>query len=273
MCSNQKGINATTTVGSCNWIPWESLWVQKLPDPTRVFSLLVIGIMVIRFLITTDWDFGLVLAGFFFNPYVVVFFSLACLVLYLGLKNESAAQLPIYDRWTAEWYWWNAWLYHMTMDGASGSFRAVPVVVQQYDQLDLRFPDRHVVPWGIGCIELFIMGPMSLWTLWAVLQRNPLRFPLELVTSTLQFFGMVLFVAAEVYEGQLNVPALDPVGVPGNPWANVKLNLYHFTYYWFGFWFCNFIWFFIPLFRIHRALDECRLALATTVASPTKKSD
>jgi hypothetical protein len=39
------------------------------------------------------------------------------------------------------------------------------------------------------------------------------------------------------------VPALDPVGVPGNKWANVKFDFYHFTYYWFGFWFCNLIWY------------------------------
>jgi hypothetical protein len=65
---------------------------------------------------------------------------------------------------------------------------------------------------------------------------------------------MILFIAAEVMEGQLNVPALDPVGVPGNRWANVKFfDLYHFTYYWFGFWFCNLIW-----YDLHVLLYDCR---------------
>jgi hypothetical protein len=72
---------------------------------------------------------------------------------------------------------------------------------------------------------------------------------LELIVSSFQFMGMVLFIAAEVMEGQLNVPALDPVGVPGNRWANVKFDLYHFTYYWFGFWFCNLIWYVMDCVR------------------------
>jgi hypothetical protein len=274
---NGHGCAMPVAMGGCQWIPWDSLWVQNLPDPTRVFSLLVIGIVLLRFLMVTNWDFSATISGFFLNPYVLFFFSMASMTAYRGVvvshnqNTKSTPHLPVYDRWAAEWYWWNAWLYHMTMDGASGSFRLVPVVVNQYDMLDLRFPNRHVVPWCIGVVELFIMGPLCLVTLWAILKRNAMRFPLELVTSSFHLFGMILFVAAEVYEGQLNVPALDPVGVPSDLWANVKLNLYHITYYWFGFWFCNLIWLVVPMLRIRRALDECRFALAAVAVD--KKSD
>lgn len=88
-------------------------------------------------------------------------------------------------------------------------------------------------------------------------QNHPLRYPMELITSTFQFMGMIVFVFAELNEGQLNVPAIDPVGIPGNRWANVKVfDLYHFTYYWFGFWFCNFVWGF-------RTLLSCYGIIAT----------
>lgn len=161
------------------------------------------------------------------------------------------------DSWTAEWYWWNAWLYHGVMDGASGTFRLIPVVVQQYDTLDRRFPTGHVVPWVVGLIELFIMQPACLLTLYAILTQSSYRYPLEILTSTFHIAGMLVFVISEVYEGQLNVPALDPVGVPGNAWANVKfLDFYHFTYYWFGFWFCNLVWGYVPAYRIWRSLQE-----------------
>lgn len=143
--------------------------------------------------------------------------------------------------------------------GGSGTFQLVPVVVQQYSNLDLRFVNHHVVPWIVGAIELFVMQPLCIATLMAILYKSPLRFPLELVTSTFQLMGMIVFVGAEVYEGQLSVPALDPVGIPGNRWANVKLfDFYHFTYYWFGFWFCNLIWGFVPYYRIMRAVGECK---------------
>jgi hypothetical protein len=238
---------------------WEK--AQQYPDPTRCFSFLVIAIIVVNYLIAVDWDFTLVFWGFFANSYVVFFFTLACLTVYLAQRNQTQP-LPVYDRWAAEWYWWNAWFYHMTLDGASGSFRLVPVVVNQYDMLDLRFINRHPIPWGVGVVELFLMGPLCLACVYAIHTRHVARYPLEFVTCAVQYMGLIIFMVSEVVlDGQVNVPALDPVGVPGNAWANLKFDLYHFTYYWFGFWFCNLVWAFVPLVRVKRAWDECRVAL------------
>jgi len=251
-----------------------SSFVARFLDPTRVFSLLVIAIMVYRYLEEEQWRFERALWGFFWNPFVVLAFAVSSAVPYFAVtkrndsNNNKQKPLPLSasDKMAAEWYWWNAWLYHLVMDGFSGSFQLVPVVVQQYNTLDDRFRTHHVVPWTIGVIEIACMAPFCLLTIWAILARHPLRYPLELVTSTFQFTGMVVFVAAEVYEGQLNVPALDPVGVPGDRWANLKVwdcDLYHFTYYWFGFWFCNLVWGFVPAYRIARSLYECQTRMMT----------
>jgi EXPERA (EXPanded EBP superfamily) len=251
---------------------WESRTARSIPDPTRMFSLLVITIMILRYAQRHDWDFKIAMtSGFFLNPYVVSFFCMASFSVYYGYSTKpvSASPLPLYDKWVVEWYWWNSWLFHMTMDGVSGSLRLVPVVVQQYDMLDLRFPNRHVVPWIIGMIELVIMGPLCMITAASILKRHPARFALELITSTLHITGMVVFVVAELYEGQLCIPALDPVGVPGNMWANMKFDMYHFVYYWFGFWFCNLIWGFVPLLRIRRALFECSRAFQLSTITTT----
>jgi EXPERA (EXPanded EBP superfamily) len=242
-------------LGGCQWVDWDAY--QSLPDLTRLFSLTVIGIMTFRYLQAHQWNFMLVMTGFYLHPLVILFFVLATATVYLGLSgSEQFEPLPRYERWIVEWYWWNAWLFHMTMDGASGTYRLIPVVVQQYDILDQRFPTGNVMPWVIGWIELFMHGPLCLVTLYAILQRHPLRFPLEIVTSTFQFFGMVGFILGELYEGQIHVPAKDPVGtlvtavdgtVSINSWGNVKfLDMYHFVYYWFGFWFCNLIWAVVP---------------------------
>jgi hypothetical protein len=237
--------------GQCHWIDWNSVFIQKvLPDPTRIFSFLVIGIIILRYLESHEWDVSLILSGFILNPYVVISFAIACATLYVSRPTAETKPLPIYDRWAVEWYWWNAWFYHMVMDGASGTFQLVPVVVHQYQMLDKRFSNHHPVPWTVGAIELFIMGPLCLAVVYCILKRHPARFPLELIVSSFQVMGMILFIAAEVMEGQLNVPALDPVGVPGNRWANVKFfDFYHFTYYWFGFWFCNLIWYVMIMWK------------------------
>jgi len=256
-------------VFGCHWvtdgIDWENedSAIRRCPDPTRVFSFLVVAIMVFRFLEANEWKLEEAAWGFFLNLYVVFSLSLSIAVVYAASGRGNGKPLSVADKWAAEWYWWNAWLYHLTMDGFSGSFQKVPVVVQQYFVLDNRFRTHHVVPWIIGVIEITCMAPCCLLTIWFILKRHPLRYPMELVTSTFQFMGMVVFVAAEVYEGQLNVPALDPVGIPGNRWANVKIfDLYHFTYYWFGFWFCNLAWGFVPYYRIMRSLQECHERMA-----------
>jgi EXPERA (EXPanded EBP superfamily) len=233
----------------------------------RAFSLLVIAIMSARYLMAFDYSVAKLLQGFYLHPPVLLALALYSLPYYYLHNNKSQPQLsPLStsDKRVVEWYWWNAWLYHTVMDGMSGSFHVVPVVVQQYFILDKRFEAHHVVPWLIGAIELFVMAPLCFVTMRAILNKSPYRYPLEIVTSAFQLFGMLVFVGAEVYEGQLNVPALDPVGIPGKgAWANVQFfNLYHVTYYWFGFWFCNLVWGVVPLRRIAVAVRECHQALA-----------
>ena len=264
-----SGSNGDAAVSSMSLPSWF--------DPTRAFSLLVIAIMSLRYLAAKNWDVKLLLWGFYAHPGVVVPFWVASAPwLYRRYRRtrtqQPASPLSEADRGAAEWYWWNAWLYHSAMDGLSGSFHVVPVVVQQYFILDQRFVNRHVVPWLIGVVELFIMAPLCIATIHTILNPNHhksghRRWALELITSTFQLFGMIAFVGAEVYEGQLNVPALDPVGSVGGRWSgdggrwnNVRFNVYHLTYYWFGFWFCNLVWGVVPLWRIYRACQECSKA-------------
>lgn len=267
-----KAAAATVELGLFQGVNWEAL--QKLPDPTRMFSWIVIGFPLVRFLHGHEWNIGLVISGFFVNPYVLGCLAAAVATSYFAAaapKNNNDNPLAVYDRWTSEWYWWNAFLYHGVMDGGTGSFCGVPVMLQQYQVLDRRFITHHSVPYTVGVVEFVIMQPCCLALVWAVHRRSAFRFPLEIVTCCLHMFGCIMFVVAEYYEGQLNVPSLDPVGVEGNRWANVKLDFYHFMYYWFGFWFCNLVWIAIPSIRLYRAFAECIASLEATKRS--KKSD
>lgn len=254
--TSSSGSN-TKDIGLLQWVDWQSPALKHyVPDPTRMFSWFVIGFPIVRFLMDHDFDFALVLTGFVLDPFVLACLAVAVATSYVA-TSKSSSSLPVYDRWAAEWYWWNAFLYHGVLDGATGSFGQVPVMLSQYQVLDRRFSTHHSVPFTVGCVEFFIMQPCCLALVYAIHCRLAYRFPLELILSCCHIFGLVMFLAAEVYEGQLNVPALDPVGIPGNAWANVQFNFYHCMYYWFGFWFCNLVWLFIPLIRIYRAFGEC----------------
>lgn len=243
-------------LGGLKGLDWEK--ASGYPDPTRCFSILVIVIIFVRYSEAHDWDWTLT-----FQRVVSDFYVYTCVAnaVVTWLVCPSLKHLPVYDRWSAEWYWWNGWFFHMLLDGMVGSLRLIPVAVHQYDMLDRRFIQGHSVPWTVGMVELLIMNPLCMITYWSITRQHASRFPLELITSTFQLMGMIVFLASEVYEGQLNIPALDPVGVPGNRWANLKLNHYHLTYYWFGFWFCNLVWAVVPYYRIRRALAECQAAM------------
>jgi EXPERA (EXPanded EBP superfamily) len=272
-------LTTAADLGGCHWIPWDAPWVAALPDPTRAFSLVCLVIITGVFLYMNHGDVAAVVWGLYLNPYVLLFFATAVATWYhAAVKVRESPQLatvPVYDAWTAEWYWWNSWLFHATMDGSAGALRLVPVVVQQYDIMDLRFPTRHAVPWMIGLIELVCMYPLCLATYHAVVTKSPHRYALELVTSSMQFMGMVIFIVTEVYEGQVNVPALDPVGNQHDGTLQLRYNLYHLVYYWFAFWFCNLIWGVVPYYRIQRAMQECHRAFVQQAASTlsTLKTD
>ena len=249
--------NEKSQLGLFATVDWQSPWIKRLPDPTRIFSLFVIGFPIVQFLIQHDFNVSLIVSGFILDPFVLGCLAAAVATSYLATHGNTTTALPVYDRWAAEWYWWNAFLYHGVLDGATGSFCQVPVMLSQYQILDRRFITHHSVPFTVGCVEFFIMQPCCLALVYAIHRRCVYRFPLELILGCCHIFGLIMFLVAEVYEGQLNVPSLDPVGVPGDRWANAKLNFYHFMYYWFGFWFCNLVWLFIPSIRMYRAFQEC----------------
>lgn len=266
-------------LGWCNYIPWDSNFIRNvLPDPTRIFVIVCCSIMYLRYIQAHDYDYVLGLQNFIFNPYVMFYIASAQITYYFGAKHcksskslsssssSSSVSVPTYEKWIIEWYYWNGCLFHAIMDGSSGSLRLVPVVVHQYDILDLRFPTHHTVPYIIGMIELVVMYPLCLMTMYFILvdTKHPYRFPLEILLSTLHITGMIVFVFTEVYDGQCNIPALDPVGTNCHTEDHTLqfkfLNLYHVTYYWFGFWFCNMIWGIVPIYRIVRSVQECHRA-------------
>jgi EXPERA (EXPanded EBP superfamily) len=277
--------NQKDDLGWCHYIAWDSDFLRHtFPDPTRSFVVVCISIMYIRYVLAHNGNLLLGIYGLFLNPYVLFYVGTAMCTVYMGTvqyqkhnhKAFSIQKLPLYERWIIEWYFWNGCMFHAIMDGSSGSLRLVPVVVHQYDVLDLRFVAVHCVPFMIGMVELLIMYPLCLLSMYTIIVdvRHSYRFPLELITSTLHIFGAILFVFTEVYDGQCHIPALDPVGQHcDDDWTRhtiqLKFNWYHLTYYWFGFWFCNMIWVVVPLYRIIRSVMECQRALQQTHPSNT----
>lgn len=100
------------------------------------------------------------------------------------------------------------------------------------------------------------MAPACFFAYRAIKQGLPSRYPLELLVSLLHAFGMVMFCAVEIYEGNLNVPAVDPIGNEHGRFANLKFTENHITYWWFAFLFSESIWGIVPFLLGRRAFNN-----------------
>lgn len=172
------------TLGMMNDVQWDSAFINRMPDPTRMFSLLVLAIIHVRYLLAHEWDVTSLVFGFWLNPYVLFSYGLAVAV---WVYSPSQKDLPVYDRWAAEWYWWNSWFYHMVLDGFTGSWLLVPVSAHQYQMMDRRFITRHCAPYVVGLVELFFMGPVSLWVYRLIVRVSSVFFVCVCACRTSRF--------------------------------------------------------------------------------------
>eukprot|EP01127_Copromyxa_protea_P003579 TRINITY_DN1337_c0_g1_i1.p1 TRINITY_DN1337_c0_g1~~TRINITY_DN1337_c0_g1_i1.p1 ORF type:complete len:114 (-),score=14.02 TRINITY_DN1337_c0_g1_i1:37-378(-) len=100
------------------------------------------------------------------------------------------------------------------------------------------------------------MAPLCFFAYRAIRQGLPSRYPLELIVSLMHAFGMLMFCAVEIYEGNTNVPAVDPIGNAEGRFANLGFSENHITYWWFGFAFSETIWAVIPFLLSVRAFNK-----------------
>lgn len=113
------------------------------------------------------------------------------------------------------------------------------------------------------------MAPACFFAYRAIKQGLPSRYPLELMVALLHAFGMAMFCAVEIYEGNRNVPAVDPIGNSEGRFANLKFTENHITYWWFAFLVSESIWAVIPFLLGRRAFKNI---VASFQQSKTKQN-
>ena len=80
--------------------------MNEMPDPTRMFSINVVGIIIMKYLILNDSDYQFILEGFFLNPFVALAFGITIATFCHGSRGPTLKvfySLPVYDRWATEW--------------------------------------------------------------------------------------------------------------------------------------------------------------------------
>jgi len=201
------------------------------------------------------------LIGFIINPYVIWALLLGAITYQLGRTGaqETGTRLSVSDSWAANWYLFNGFFFHLILDGFGGAFQAIPLVATQFRKLDKRYTSgtHMTVPYTIGLVEIYFMAPLCLYAYYLIKTGSRARYAIEIIVSTAQFVGLLIFCGAEIVDGNLNVPGTgSSVGVPGNRWANIKtFDENYLIYYWFGFWAANLIWAVVPYLRVSHAIQ------------------
>jgi cholestenol delta-isomerase len=114
---------------------------------------------------------------------------------------------------------------------------ALPPLRKQYEELDSRYRNKDPTVMLVSGVELFLMGPLCLLLVYAILKKKHYRHPLQILVCTLQLMGTIMFAGTEIYTGCHNIPT--DFGLTFTP---DKL-----FYFWLLFVVANLVWIVVPL--------------------------
>jgi hypothetical protein len=233
-------------------------------DPTLVFAI-VCG--VFPALKARD---PAVMLQYVTDPVCIAIFSLT-MGVYCNAKYTPGKQacLQPWEHQAAMWYLLNGAVFHLLLDFGVGNLKALPVMQQNYQMMDLRYgclpqhpcgtengitKSMEPMVWLLTWIEATIDAPLCFVIFTAYLKGWACRKPLEIALATSHILGTLLFMGTELYDGLHQVPpAPNNVGGPngllenavGLDYTDSKFEA-QFSFFWFAFIACNSIWYYVP---------------------------
>jgi len=183
----------------------------------------------------------------------------AVLVAAIACVWGSKTKLTFGESLAANWFLWNCVVIHVMMDGLAGGYGKLGLMGEQYKVLDRRFrydlidkpggtnaPDSANV-WVICNIELFLHSTLTFAAFIGICHRAPWRQPVEAFALGMQFFGSLVFPAADLLTGCDN---MQPIGVHT---CLPPLTPFFIFFFYFGV-LVNFLWAVVPAFMFVRCV-------------------
>lgn len=203
--------------------------VAFLTDPTLWFCIFCY--LVAPFKpnenITNEQRIGYFTDPFVLGPWGIVFLTIAT----TGKKKELSRA----EQMKANWYLFNGPTINMGLDAFVGLLDKIPLFRAQYVKLDARYRDHEAVVSTIAGLELTLYPVLCIALYRAYWQDANYRIPLEIATTAIQFYGTIMFVFCEMWDGNPNIKTD----------RNFEFSVDHIVYFWFGY-LANYIWFIVP---------------------------
>eukprot|EP01005_Ploeotia_sp_CARIB1_P001486 NODE_410_length_863_cov_412.972826_g401_i0.p1 GENE.NODE_410_length_863_cov_412.972826_g401_i0~~NODE_410_length_863_cov_412.972826_g401_i0.p1 ORF type:complete len:254 (-),score=33.63 NODE_410_length_863_cov_412.972826_g401_i0:101-802(-) len=219
---------------------------MQLLDPTTLF---VLGCLLTPAVLNyNDTD---ALKEYFTDPHLLLCTLLTLLLIFITHCTGKTVKLSARDKRAATWFLLNGTYIHILMDGLVGAYHKLPLMDKSYLIVDKRFTrgwsdERGTSIVMISLIELFVMGPLCCLVYYGYYKNKGWRRPLEVIVSTLQFMGAVMFTGPELLNGMVNIPT---------DWK-LEFTQHHLVYFWFAFVFCEPLWMVVPAMFIYRAVKD-----------------
>jgi len=158
-------------------------------------------------------------------------------------KPSKEHPLSQFDWWVSQWFLFNGTIIHILLDGLVGMVGRVPFLHSKYCELDKRYCIREESVMVISALELVVMGPLCLFLYYAIQTNKSFRHPLQILVSTIQATGCIIFTGAEILGGLKHIPSdLD-----------FTFTLDKIVYFWIFFVFANILWTCLPAYLIMRS--------------------
>eukprot|EP00002_Diphylleia_rotans_P020724 TRINITY_DN4021_c0_g1_i1.p1 TRINITY_DN4021_c0_g1~~TRINITY_DN4021_c0_g1_i1.p1 ORF type:complete len:196 (+),score=44.65 TRINITY_DN4021_c0_g1_i1:54-641(+) len=170
----------------------------------------------------------------------------------------SKEKLTFSQKLLAFWYIFNGIVIHCWLDGMVGLLGLFPPLYEQYGILDSRYPDKDPYVMAVSAVELLIMHPLCLAAFHALLQKKPQFHPLQILVSSLQLMGCLIFTFGEVLMGFKHV-------VRDGDFSFTPEKIFYFYIF---FVLANMLWTFLPSALIYNSVSE----IAKSQKSESKKA-
>lgn len=118
---------------------------------------------------------------------------------------------------------------------------------KEYAFSDSRYLSNNSFVLCMETVTAAFWGPGCMITAALIMLRHPLRYPIQMIVSMGQFYGVVLYYATSAFDHTVN------------GWTYNRPEPF---YYWFYFVFMNAFWFFIPAYLIYQSTVQTARAVS-----------
>ncbi|XP_078676590.1 3-beta-hydroxysteroid-Delta(8),Delta(7)-isomerase-like isoform X1 [Branchiostoma floridae x Branchiostoma belcheri] len=183
-----------------------------------------------------------------------VFFGLTAVVMvstWIYSGSSAKVKLSTAQRLTVCWFMLCGCI-HLILEGwfsvfhnsIAGDQSFLSQLWKEYSKADSRYVSADNFTVVMESITAFLEGPGSFLAAWAILENKPSRYLLQLLVSTGQLYGDILYYTIEYKDGFVHGP------------------MWHPLYFWFYFMFLNSFWIVIPFCLLVQACGKVSQAQA-----------